>query len=306
MREGMDGMRRIERTDSPESCFSATYLPVGQKNCNPLVSNRIYPVNRRELRGAHVALDTVPSCCSSVAFCETNPASAKVTCGSPTEEANLHASAETNSSVLEVLQCGEKVSVTEKQGDWYSITATSGKPGYVRSSFLTFPKVSNEAEHSTAYMDCLPPHVSVSLLDVPDGDKTMAEESCNEKVSVLEPGMKWEKIEDGSGHVGYVRAMFLSQNPKPKFVPQESVPQRQNSPQMPTVNGVENGAYPLAVRVLQAEQVPYVVQISSGQVSTSCAINGSSTTYGTAVASANVAFGNSTSYSNLTKNVGAG
>lgn len=241
--------------------------------------------------------------CQPVAFCQTNLlAFAKVRCSSPTEEVNLHASAETNSPVLEVLQCDEKVSVAEKQGDWYAIAAASGKPGYVRSSFLTFSKLSNEAEHPIAYVDCLPPHASVSLSDAPDSSKTAAEEPCDDKVSVLEQGVKWEKVQDKNGNVGYVRAIFLSQNPKPKSIQQEPAPQKQNLSQIPNTSVSESGAYPLSVRVLQAEQVPYVVQYSSGQVSTSCAINGSTNTHGTAMASGNVAFGNSTSYSNLTMN----
>lgn len=60
--------------------------------------------------------------------------------------------------------------------------------------------------------------------------------------------------------------------------------------------------YPLSVRVLQTEQVPYVVQTGGGQASTSCAINGVTNTTGMAVASGNVALGNATSYSNLTMN----
>ena len=76
---------------------------------------------------------------------------------------------------------------------------------------------------------------------------------------------------------------------------------------MPTVasqtqSHSDSSEYPISIRVLQTEQVPYMVQTGGGQVSTSCSINGSTTTTGSAIASGNVVWGNATSYSNLTMN----
>lgn len=65
-------------------------------------------------------------------------------------------------------------------------------------------------------------------------------------------------------------------------------------------------SYDLTIRVLQMQQVPYMVQTSGGQISTSCSIYGTTNTNATAYGSGNVAFGNATSTSNLTMNCNTG
>ena len=134
---------------------------------------------------------------------------------------------------------------------------------------------------------------------------------CDEQVSVLGKEGNWYKVHTMSGKDGYVREMFVlvsSSEDVSRIVKEVSPdtvikqPSRMPTvPKQPKVNGVSE-EYPLSLRVLQTEQVPYTVQYGGGQVSTSCAISGTTNTTGSAVASGNVAFGNATSYTNLSMN----
>ncbi|MHB8216875.1 MAG: hypothetical protein ACYDDS_12435 [Candidatus Sulfotelmatobacter sp.] len=86
----------------------------------------------------------------------------------------------------------------------------------------------------------------------------------------------------------------------PEVAMRQSAPPRSASDELP--RSTRSAEYPIAIRVLQAEQVPYSVQVSGGQISTDCNISGSTSTTGSAIASGNTAWGSSTSYSSLRMN----
>lgn len=59
------------------------------------------------------------------------------------------------------------------------------------------------------------------------------------------------------------------------------------------------GDYPLSIRVLQTDQVPYSVQYGGGGVSTNCSITGSTYAYGSATTVGDYTYGNATSNTDL-------
>lgn len=163
-----------------------------------------------------------------------------VSCPTPDSEITLHGSASSSLPILEILQCGEQVTVSAKEGEWYRVHSQSGKDGYVRVSLIALGDTSSSDETSSL------------VKEIPPG--TVLKQPSRMPVAV------------GSKPSG----------------------------------GTD--AYPLSIRVLQTEQVPYSVQFGGGQVATSCAINGTTNTTGSVIGSGDVAFGSSTAVSNLRMN----
>lgn len=87
---------------------------------------------------------------------------------------------------------------------------------------------------------------------------------------------------------------------QPEAATRQTAPSRSANDELPRSTG--SAEYPLAIRVLQAEQVPYSVQVSGGQISTDCNISGNTSTTGSVIASGNTAWGSSTAYSSLRMN----
>ena len=134
---------------------------------------------------------------------------------------------------------------------------------------------------------------------------------CKEQVTVLGKEGKWYKVHTQSGKDGYVRETFVQMSSSAddshlvkEISPDTVIKQPSRMPTVPKQPGDHRGSedYPLSLRVLQTEQVPYTVQYAGGQVATSCAINGTTNTAGSAISSGNVAFGNATSYTSLSMN----
>jgi hypothetical protein len=87
-----------------------------------------------------------------------------------------------------------------------------------------------------------------------------------------------------------------------KEVPADAViKQPARMPRVETKNQTLAAAadYPLVVRVLQTEQVPYSVQYGGAGTTTNCSINGSTYTTGSATSVGNYTFGNATSNTDL-------
>ncbi len=124
---------------------------------------------------------------------------------------------------------------------------------------------------------------------------------CGANVLVLGKEGEWYKVRAQSGKEGYVRETFVAAEiPVDKSLQQQ--PSRASAETDESRQRDDSHQYPLRIKVLQTEQVPYVVQYGGGQVSTSCDINGTGTTTGTAVLSGNAISGNSFSNMNLSMN----
>jgi hypothetical protein len=175
---------------------------------------------------------------SSIAMGQSSGDAGRINCPSPDSEITLHGSASPTLPILDLLHCGDQITVVGKDGEWYKVHTQSGKDGYVRETFV---------------------QVSSS-----ENDSRLVKE----------------------------------------ISPDAVIKQPSRLPTVPKQLGTHGNSedYPLSLRVLQTEQVPYTVQYGGGQVATSCAINGTTNATGTAIASGNVAFGNATSYTSLSMN----
>jgi hypothetical protein len=183
-----------------------------------------------------------------------------------------------------------------------------GIPDAVLNSML-------RAGEREGYVECVAPLDFVGVFNSSDpATSSMSQKlPCHDRVTIMgDKNQQFTHVRLQNGHEGYINSIMVHEGTPPaeasvvvKEIPAGTVlktPSRMPTAASQTPSSGGSGAYPLSVRVLQTEQVPYTVQTGGGQVSTSCAINGTTNTNGTVIASGNVAFGNATSYSNLTMN----
>lgn len=138
--------------------------------------------------------------------------------------------------------------------------------------------------------------------------------ACGEELTLLsQAGAGYIHVRTSKNEEGYVsqQAVEALKDTGSKSLSEVAVPVKQISPntpikiptKIPVVPAPNREAeYPLAIRVLQTESVPYSVQVSGGGVSTNCAINGSTYTTGSATSIGNYTYGNATSNTNLRMN----
>jgi len=161
------------------------------------------------------------------------------------------------------------------------------KPEILTHTFVMIISTEFATARTVKYLNCSARTVS-AYSDVVS-NRGRGEEfklTCGQQVEVVgDNGGDWTTIRLDNNREAFVATLFLSSKKE------DSRP----------VNDLDED-YPLSIRVLQTEQVPYVVQIGGGQASTSCSINGTTNTNGMAIGSGNIAFGNATSYSSLTMN----
>jgi hypothetical protein len=145
----------------------------------------------------------------------------------------------------------------------------------------------------------------------PSSSELVERVGCDESVQVLgEDSGGWTHVRTMANNEGYIPTSSLTKsgsgtgsaaNSPIKEVPADTVfrkPER-----IPTMasNGkrASPSDYPLSIRVLQTDQIPYSVQYGGGGVSTNCSINGSTYTTGFATSVGNSTFGNATSNTDL-------
>jgi hypothetical protein len=146
---------------------------------------------------------------------------------------------------------------------------------------------------TTKYLHCMGGTVSAySEVVINRGRGEEFKLRCGGQVDVLgNYNSDWAIVRLDKNRTAFVATLFLS-NTKDDSGPGAGDLESSSHP----------AEYPLSIRVLQTEQVPYTVQVGGGQISTSCSINGTAHTGGSAIASGDVAFGSSTSNSSLTMN----
>jgi len=137
---------------------------------------------------------------------------------------------------------------------------------------------------------------------------------CGEQIVILGKQGDWYRVRTQSSKEGYVRETLVKLNPHvssddtsavvKEIDPDTELKKPSRMPLMKNAAKPINPRddYPISLRVLQTEQVPYEVQYGGQHVSTSCAINGTTNTNGSVISSGNVAFGSATAYSNLSMN----
>jgi hypothetical protein len=175
--------------------------------------------------------------------------------------------------------------------DRHSSAAQEGRKGYVECARgIGFVALFSSAEPSTI--------------------NTMQRIPCGDPVGILgEPIGQFTRVRTKSDQEGFVNSSLLHEGVPQmeapvviKEVPTDTVikqPSRiPTAASQPQFHG-GSGEYPLSLRVLQTEQVPYSVQYGGGGVSTNCSIGGSTYTTGSATSVGNYTYGSAISNTDL-------
>jgi hypothetical protein len=146
----------------------------------------------------------------------------------------------------------------------------------------------------TGYLRCVDGIGFIALFSGSDPSTliTLQRLPCGDPVSILgDPIERFTKVRTKTNQEGFVNSSFLH----------EGVPPRETAVVVKEVpsDTVGSAEYPLSLRVLQTEQVPYSVQYGGGGVSTNCSISGSTYTTGSATSVGNYAYGSAISNTNL-------
>ena len=148
----------------------------------------------------------------------TSPWEAEIRCASPVTEVVLHASPAATLPVVDLLQCGERVTVLEERADWFRVHTRTAEEGYVQATFVSqfaSTPTSTGSGKKEGYLDCIfSDWHYIAVFESAGGGNVIAKPKCGEKVSILESDAPWYKVRTGDGSIGYVRQDFVSDVPK--------------------------------------------------------------------------------------------
>jgi hypothetical protein len=173
-----------------------------------------------------------------------------------------------------------------------TMTADVGQPSNV--SGITASEAHRDLPESArnGYLDLKCSGLNfIALFTTPGAPGVMLQKlSCGETVGILGEVESFTRVRTKSGQEGFVNSFLVHEGlpPSTSPVPVTKSPQYTGS-----------GQYPLSLRVLQTEQVPYSVQYGGGGVSTNCSISGSTYTTGSATSAGNYTYGSAISNTDL-------
>ncbi len=125
-----------------------------------------------------------------------------------------------NGTILASYPSGTVVTVTGKNGSWYSVLTADGKTGYMLGSYLT---VSGNAGLSGSYGETAyvtsSNGLNVRLRSGPGtGYSILAAFAPGTRCTILSTGTNWCRIQIG-GYSGYMMSRYLTTNPVPPVSP---------------------------------------------------------------------------------------
>lgn len=176
------------------------------------------------------------------------------------------------------------------------ISMTRGAPGNVSALSEEGP---GQRSHVCAWLSETPPVFrEAGSGEVVDHLGPQEEVALLRRIGTTETNKlgTWAKVRSARGIVGYVNGGMICEGPPP--VP-ASVSPPQSRPSLAPSLAPADSKYPLALKVLQTEQVPYTVQVGGGQVNTNCSIVGTVNTQGSATTVGNFTNWTASSYPNL-------
>ncbi len=106
----------------------------------------------------------------------------------------------------------------------------------------------------------------------------------------------WVKVVSNRNIVGYAKAGAVCEGPAPRT---QNVTSPVLTPSVQTPAAYVDSDYPLRLKVLQTEQIPYTVQVGGGQINTNCSIGGTVNTQGSATTMGNFTDWSAYTYPNL-------
>lgn len=125
-----------------------------------------------------------------------------------TDGLNLRSEGNTSSAILSTLAIGTKLTIVQKQGDWYQVTTPDGKTGWVAGWLITV----SVPEYPTP----AGPHVTIINPDtnIRKGPGTQHEivkrVQTGEKYEIIKTEGDWFHIRFGDGSSGYVAGWLVS------------------------------------------------------------------------------------------------
>jgi len=125
------------------------------------------------------------------------------------KSANVRAEANTKSAVIGWAMKGDKVTVLEKGAKWSKVQLKNGKVGYIHNSFIGGASSEGSGE-STAATATITAEKSANVRAEASAKSDIVGWAMKgDKVTVLEKGAKWSKVQLKNGKVGYIHNSFI-------------------------------------------------------------------------------------------------
>ncbi|MFS0569720.1 SH3 domain-containing protein [Brevibacillus sp. 179-C8.2 HS] len=142
--------------------------------------------------------------------------SASQTATVKTDGLNLRSEPNTTSAIQATLPVGSKLTVLEKQGDWYRINTAAGKTGWVAGWHITVNQPSMPTP-SGPYVTIMNPDTNVRSGPSTDHD-IIKQVQPGEKYGIANKSGDWFQVNFTDGSTGYIAGWLVSANGAPAVV----------------------------------------------------------------------------------------
>ncbi|MFG0213233.1 SH3 domain-containing protein [Brevibacillus porteri] len=133
-----------------------------------------------------------------------------------TDGLNLRSEPNTTSAIQATLPAGSKLTVLEKQGDWYRINTAAGKTGWVAGWHITVNQPSMPTP-SGPYVTIMNPDTNVRSGPSTDHD-VIKQVQPGEKYGIANKSGEWFQVNFLDGSTGYIAGWLVSANGAPAVV----------------------------------------------------------------------------------------
>lgn len=129
---------------------------------------------------------------------------------------NLRSEPNTTSAIQATLPVGSKLTVLEKQGDWYRVNTAAGKAGWVAGWHITVNQPSMPTP-SGPYVTIMNPDTNVRSGPSTDHD-IIKQVQPGEKYGIANKSGEWFQVNFPDGSTGYIAGWLVSANGAPAVV----------------------------------------------------------------------------------------
>ncbi|WP_429816896.1 SH3 domain-containing protein [Brevibacillus porteri] len=144
------------------------------------------------------------------------PSSSSQTATVKTDGLNLRSEPNTTSAIQATLPVGSKLTVLEKQGDWYRINTAAGKTGWVAGWHITVNQPSMPTPNGP-YVTIMNPDTNVRSGPSTDHD-VIKQVQPGEKYGIANKSGEWFQVNFLDGSTGYIAGWLVSANGAPAVV----------------------------------------------------------------------------------------
>ncbi|MGK5509490.1 SH3 domain-containing protein [Brevibacillus formosus] len=144
------------------------------------------------------------------------PSSSSQTATVKTDGLNLRSEPNTTSAIQATLPAGSKLTVLEKQEDWYRINTADGKTGWVAGWHITVNQPSMPTP-SGPYVTIMNPDTNVRSGPSTDHD-VIKQVQPGEKYGIANKSGEWFQVNFPDGSTGYIAGWLVSANGAPAVV----------------------------------------------------------------------------------------